>query len=117
MGYEDPSLFTDNAEAVAGLVGSGVLSQDDLAERGQHYVGVNVVAPEVGDSAFTPSALWLTNLGDGSGVVNASLEYALGNFLVPHFEYGFSYGEVGSEYNPGREQHSLTLGFDVSGAF
>lgn len=116
-GYEDPELFTDSPEAVTGLVGSGALSPDDLQERGQHYLGVNVTAPEVDESDFTPSALWLANLGDGSGLVNAQLNYALNDFLTPRLEYRFRYGETGSEYNPGSERHSLMVGLDISGAF
>ena len=116
-GYENPNLFTDNPAAVAGLAGSGTLAPDDLAERSQHYLGVNVTAPEVGDSDFTPTALWLANLGDGSGLVNARLNYALNDFLTPRLEYRSRYGAAGSEYNPGNERHSLTVGLEVSGAF
>ena len=116
-GYEDPSRFTDNPEAVAGFTQSGALSPDDLRERGQHYLGVNVTALEVDESDFTPSALWLANLGDGSGLVNARLECNLGDFVTPRLEYRFRYGETGSEYNPAGEQYSLTVGLDVSGAF
>ena len=116
-GYEDPGLFTGSPEAVAGLAQAGALSPDDLRERSQHYLGVNVTAPEVGDSDFTPSALWLANLGDSSGLVNARLSYALNDFLTPRLEYGFRYGAAGSEYNPGNERHSLTVGLEVSGAF
>ncbi len=116
-GYADPNLFTDNPAAVVGLIGSGALSPDDLVERGRHYLGVNVAAPEIADSDFTPSALWLANLGDGSGLVNAHLNYALNDFLTPRLEYRFRYGAAGSEYNPGGERHSLTVGLEVSGAF
>ncbi len=84
-GYEDPGLFTESPEAVAGLAQAGALAPDDLAERGQHYLGANVTAPEVGDSDVTPTVLWLANLGDGSGLVNARLNYAPNDFLTPRW--------------------------------
>lgn len=117
LGYEDPSVIADNPGAVAGLTESGALSPDDLAERGQHYLGVSAVAPAVYDLDFTPSALWLANLSDGSGLVNLEVNYTLNDFLTPRLAYGFRYGEAGSEYNPPGERHSLTVGLEVSGAF
>ncbi len=117
QGYADPGVITDNPSAVAGLIESGELSQNDLAERGQHYLGVNAAATEFYDSDFTPSVLWLANIGDSSGLVNVGVNYALNDFFTPRLEYSFRYGAAGSEYNPAGQQHSLVVALDVSGTF
>ena len=117
QGYEDPSVLTGNPGAVTALVGSGALSPGDLLERGRHYLGVNVVSPDVGDTDLSPSVLWLANLSDGSGLVNVGLNYALNDVLTSRLAYRYAYGVAGSEYNFGGEAHRLSVGFDVSGAF
>ena len=116
-GYEDPSVLTDNPGAVAALVGSGALSPGDLLERGRHYLGSNVLAPDVGDTGLSPSVLWLANLSDGSGLVNVGVDYAPNDYLTPRVGYRYTYGAAGSEYNFGGGVHRLSVGFDVSGAF
>ena len=116
-GYENPNSINDNPGGVAALVGSGALRPGDLLERGQHYVGVNVISPDVVDTDFSPSVLWLANLSDGSGLVNAGLNYALNDLLTPRLAYRYTYGAEGSEYNFGGQTHRLTVGFNVSGAF
>ncbi len=116
-GYADTSIFTDNPEKIAGLIGSGSVSIADLQERGQHYLAFNLSSPDVAKTNLTPSALWLANLSDGSGLVNTSLRYDGIDYLSPSLSYRYSYGSEGAEYTPNGESHSLVLALTISGSF
>lgn len=117
LGYDDPSLLTDNADAVAALVGAGALTLGDLQERGRHYVGVSLSSPDVDGSDVTPSASWLANLSDGSGLVNAGMSYSLGDAITTGLEYGLRYGPEGAEYSATGLESNLTLSVGLSGTF
>lgn len=115
-GYDDLSLFAENPEAVAALLGAGAVRPEDLQERGRYYVGVSVASPDLADLGLTPSASWLASLSDGSGVVNARLTYNLGDTVTPRLEYRYRYGAVGTEYQADAPSR-FSLGLEFSGAF
>ncbi len=117
LGYEDNSIFTDNPAAIGSLVGSGSLNLSDLQERGQHYLAINLSSPDIAKSKLTPSALWLANLSDGSGFLNASLSYSGIDYVTPNIRYRYSYGTKGAEYSPNGVKHSLSLGFSLIASF
>ena len=117
LGYEDPSVFTDNPQLVGALLGQAELSITDLTERGQHYLAANFRSPDIANSDFTPSALWLGNLSDGSGFLNASISYNGIDNLTPSLSYRYSYGAEGAEYSPRGDKHSLMLGFSLAAPF
>lgn len=117
LGYEDPSVFTDNPQVVGALLGQGDLSFSDLTERGQHYLAANLSSPDIANSDVNPSAFWLGNLSDGSGFVNVSATYSGIDYVTPSLSYRYSYGAPGAEYSPQGDRHSLTLSLDISGSF
>lgn len=117
LGYEDSSLFTDNSAALGALLARGELSLDDLQARGQHYAALSLSAPDLAKTELTPSVFWLSNLSDGSGVVDANLSYAGIDYLTPSIGYRLNYGEEGAEYSPLGVNHSLSLALDLRGSF
>lgn len=117
LGYEDPSIFTDNPQVIAALLGQGDLEFSDLSKRGQHYLAANLSSPELAGSDFNPSALWVANLSDGSGFLSASVNYDGIDYVTPSLSYRFNYGAAGAEYSPQGNRHSLNLSLDISGAF
>ena len=117
LGYEDSSVFTDNPQVVGALLGQGDLRFSDLSERGQHYLAATISSPDLANSDVNPSALWLSNLSDGSGFVNLSVNYSGIDYVTPSLSYRFNYGAAGAEYSPQGNKHSLTLSLDISGAF
>ena len=117
LGYEDPSVFTDNPQVVAALLRQGDLGFSDLSERGQHYLAANISSPEIAGSDFNPSALWVANLSDGSGFLSASVNYGGIDYITPSLSYRFNYGVAGAEYSPQGDKHSLSLSLDISGSF
>ena len=117
LGYADPSVLTDNPAVVGGFIANGDLSFNDLRERSQHYLAANVTSPDIAGSDFTPSALWLGSLGDGSGFATAELSYTGIDNFTPSVGYRLNYGPDGAEYSPLGTRHSLRLGFVLEGAF
>jgi len=117
LGYDDNSVFTGNRAGIAELIGKGELSINDLRERGKHNAAVSVSANDIGGTDLTPSLFWLGNLSDGSGIVNASLQYRGIDFLTPRLSYRFNYGPEGAENSVNGISHSLSVGFSLSGSF
>ena len=114
-GYSDANLFTDDPGATADLIGSGMIGPSDLQERGQHYLGVRLEFSNPNGSDSVLSALWIANLSDGSGFVDAELTYALTDEITP--SVGYRYGAEGSEYYQQARRHSFAVGLDISGRF
>lgn len=117
LGYEDTAVFTENPQIVRALLGQNALSFTDLSERGKHYLAANLSSPDIANSDFNPSAIWLGNLSDGSGFLNASVSYSGIDYFTPALSYRYNYGATGAEYSPQGDRHSLTLGFTLSGSF
>ena len=122
LGYSDTDVLTANPEAVGALVGAGELSLGDLQGRGQHYGVVRVSSPDLGATELTPTLLGLANLSDGSGFLDAGLEYtgidSGDNVTVtPSVAYRFTYGAEGAEYSPLGNSHSVTLKLNINGSF
>lgn len=117
LGYADPQVLTDNPGAVGALLGSGDLAVGDLQGRGRHYAALNLSSPDFAKTDLTPSVFWLSNLGDSSGLVSASVRYSGLDFFTPSLEYRANYGAPGAEYSPDGFGQSLSLSFSVTESF
>ncbi|MEZ4632079.1 MAG: hypothetical protein R2880_15440 [Deinococcales bacterium] len=117
QGYSDIASLTENPEAIGALLAQGKLRYSDLFERGQHYLAANVFMNDIAKTDLSPSLLWLMNLNDGSGFLNASVRYSGLDPLSLSLGYRFNYGPEGGEYSPLGDKHSLSLSVSLSGTF
>jgi len=116
FGYSDVSLFTENQQAINGLVRSGDISSRDLRNRSQHYAGANA-SLRITDFDFSPSVFWLGSLNDGSGRVSASVRYSGIENITPSFNYSYNYGAEGSEYAARGSSQSASLSVSLGVSF
>lgn len=117
LGYDDFSLLQERPQAILALVAAGELRPEDLRERGRHYLAASASAPDLGRSDLTPSLLWLGNLSDGSGIVDASVRYSGFDPLTPTVGYRLAYGAEGAEYAPAGTRHAFRVGVSLRGTF
>lgn len=117
LGYDDPSVLTDDPFAIAALLAVGELRPRDLVERGRFYAAVSVAATDLLDTDLNPSLFWLGNLDDGSGTMSASVRWDGLDPLRPSLGYRLVYGAEGEEFSPFGGSHVLTLGVSLRGSF
>lgn len=94
------SVLTAQTDAVAELVTSGAIVDDDLRMPGRHYATASLSWRDILGSGVSLTGSWNGNLADGSGSIRGSASYTLwedvGLTVSP--SYTFAYGATGTEF-------------------
>lgn len=111
-GY-DGGFIKENQLGLVPLMISGQLAAADLQSPGRHYAALSVSGTSARLKDVSPSAFWLGNLSDGSGMFSVSLRYTGWKHFRPGVSINRTYGDTGSEYAPGGPVTILTVGVTV----
>jgi len=109
LGYEDPSILSDEPMGIASLLASKLISMDDLSWRSRHYGAASLALMDILSSDTGLSLLWLGSLFDGTGRASATLSWdGLDRFRLSA-RYTYSYGAERSEFAPLGKGSSVSL--------
>lgn len=111
-GY-DGGFIKENQLGLVALMLSGQLAAADLQSPGRHYAALSVSSTSARLKGVSPSAFWLGNLSDGSGMFSVSLRYTGWKHVRPAVSVSRTYGDTSSEYAPGGPVTVLTVGVTV----
>lgn len=106
-GYEDPNILTD--KRIDLLLLSGDISPADLSGTGRHYAGASARWSGAFDSDLSPSAYWVGNLTDGSGLVAVDLAWRINDYLRLTPGYSYTYGDEREEYAFAGTGHRINI--------
>lgn len=96
-GYDGDFLKKNRMKMLA-MADTGSLAVTDVAQTGQHYAALSVSGTSNALRNWAPSALWLGNMSDGSGMVTLSLGYTGWKDWRPSVSVRHTYGDDGSEF-------------------
>jgi hypothetical protein len=113
LGYQNPSVFVDNPQAVQLLLAQKRIGPADLALRGMHYLSARFSIDRYRESDFGFSLFLMANFSDGSGRLVPELNYGTAKNVTVRFKLPVNYGDPGSEYSPSGAIIAPTLRFDL----
>ena len=108
-GYADPSVITDNTDALGYLAAAGELTVNDLLYPGQHYGAALVSWAGMLDSDFSTSLFWMGSFSDMSGRITASISYRVNDYFSLSLGLLQTYGAEGLEFTPDGRATKLTF--------
>ena len=98
------------------LVQAGKLAASDILSPGRHYAAVSASGTSRSLKDVTPSAFWISNLSDGSGMFSLSLAYTGWKSARASVGVSRTYGDPGSEYATFGSETRLTVGVTIGGS-
>lgn len=113
-GY-DGEFSTAHKMGMLYFLADGQLAATDLVSSGRHYAAVSVSGTSRALKDLVPSAFWLGNLSDGSGLISLSVGYTRWKDVNVSLGISRTYGETGSEYVLLSPETQLTLGVSIGG--
>lgn len=113
-GY-DGEFSKANRMGMMYLLKDGQLALTDLISTGRHYAALSVSGTSRSFKDIVPSAFWLGNLSDGSGMVSLSMSYTGWKDVRASLGISRTYGEAGSEYDMLSPGTKLTVGVTIGG--
>jgi hypothetical protein len=96
-GYDDPSLFRNQA-GIGTLLVSGDISVQDILETGMHYMAASIIWTALFDTDFSFILFWIGNLSDGSGQVSPSIRWDILEYASIHLGISTVYGGQYDEF-------------------
>lgn len=108
-GY-DGEFLKENLAKMGVLASDGQLAVPDITQPGRHYAAFSMSGTSNAFRNLAPSAFWIGNLSDGSGMVSFSLGYTAWKDVRPSISIRHMYGEPGSELAPGGPMNEVTVG-------
>jgi hypothetical protein len=115
LGYADQALISGNLPAIKSLAVSGILTMDDMLERGRHYGAARLGLSDIGGSEAGASAFWLGNLVEGSGKLSLGASYEGQKNVRLSLAFNIFYGPSGSEFTGSGQTSSIDLKLSLSG--
>lgn len=115
LGYADQALISGNLPAIKSLAVSGILTMDDMLERGRHYGAARLGLSDIGGSEAGASAFWLGNLVEGSGKLSLGANYEGQKNVRLSLAYTIFYGPSGSEFTGSGQTSSIDLKLSLTG--
>ena len=109
LGYEDPSILSDEPMGVGGLLASGLIGVEDLSWRSRHYGAASLALMDIAGSDLGLSLFWLGSLFDGTGRTSVTLSWDGLDRLRLSAGYTYSYGAERSEFAPLGNGSSVSL--------
>lgn len=114
-GY-DGGFIKANRAGMLFLLMQGELAPGDVMSTGRHYAALSVSGTSRVLKDLAPSALWLGNLSDGSGMVSLSLGYTRWKNARLTLGISRTYGDAGSEFATPSPVTRLTVGITLGGS-
>lgn len=108
-GY-DEAFLKEHRMTMLAMAGTGALSGADVSQPGRHYAALSISGTTNALRNWSPGALWLGNLGDGSGMITLSLGYTGWRDWRPSISVSHMYGSEGSEFALAAAMTQVTVG-------
>ncbi len=114
-GYRDPSVITDNRDAIGVLLGEGLISADDLATTGRHYTALSGAFTDLLGTDLSVGLLWVRNYTDRSSLLVPSVSGTVFNRITLTLSSSVSLGDKGDELAPQGNRLAVSVGASIGG--